>query len=584
MTMRVHRGPPGTPSCRARPSSPPSNQRRTAQGIQAVAAPDLEQSALARLATGSTGIGERTSADLSSLMVELGRALKGVSFYGLDSPSTQSITDRAWRAWQADLGRAGPLELSVGDETVSADGGTDRVSIEHLTELTLAFERVGLEQLRISADFGSASFTALIAALSPSAHDSGDIYKVPGLEANGIAAPESLPCERPPEQHLERHLENPSELWPTRENEPAREPAELASGANTADPARCESVLREALRQLDLATTAEAHLSVAGQVTEAAAKLASGNSLDAMREAIYLLSAHASGANGRSARTTQVAAETLRGLAKSETLDELIFRACASDPTESVRAAQALLQIGKQAVPAMLDHIEADPDGPRAAAISALVVALGEAGVPSLREAIRSGNPTRARTAIRIAGDLQAPALIPALRDHLFRAAFAKEAAKALVEIGNIAAAEALLEGTGCENAGTARISVFCLGTLGAPSTLRPLVERLHAARQQGDWRLLREILSSIGQFQGCDPPTAERIKSFICQPRLGWRRPSVELRLDAITALGQLSGPSVERALQEVVSGRAPRQHARLRERARRILKRREQILQRAV
>ena len=42
--------------------------------------------------------GERTSADLSSLLVELGRAWKAVSFYGPDDPITHGLIERACRA------------------------------------------------------------------------------------------------------------------------------------------------------------------------------------------------------------------------------------------------------------------------------------------------------------------------------------------------------------------------------------------------------------------------------------------------------------------------------------------------------
>ena len=62
---------------------------------------------------GQTGWSERTDADLSSLLSELSRVYKAAAFYGPDDPATTTFAERACRAWQSDLARAGPLELEV---------------------------------------------------------------------------------------------------------------------------------------------------------------------------------------------------------------------------------------------------------------------------------------------------------------------------------------------------------------------------------------------------------------------------------------------------------------------------------------
>jgi hypothetical protein len=212
------------------------------------------------------------------------------------------------------------------------------------------------------------------------------------------------------------------------------------------------------------------------------------------------------------------------------------------------------------------------------------LIALCEVTTPCLKAAIGGTNGRRARLAIRIACDLQTPALVAPLREHLCRPGPSpKDAARALVEIGNAVAVDALLAGVASEQLRVAEIAARSLGTLGAPHALSPLVERLHFAGRQRAWDLVREILASIGQFASCDPATAERLKSWICQPRLGRGRPHLDLRLEAVTVLGQLAGPSVDRTLRDIAKGKPPRPLRSVREHAQSTLERRAHFARRA-
>jgi hypothetical protein len=59
------------------------------------------------------GAAGRTPADVSALLVELGRALKAWSFYPPGHRARQELLDRASRAWAGELRRGGPLELEI---------------------------------------------------------------------------------------------------------------------------------------------------------------------------------------------------------------------------------------------------------------------------------------------------------------------------------------------------------------------------------------------------------------------------------------------------------------------------------------
>jgi hypothetical protein len=77
-----------------------------------------------------------------------------------------------------------------------------------------------------------------------------------------------------------------------------------------------------------------------------------------------------------------------------------------------------------------------------------VVFALGEDAAPAIAQALRSGTPRRQHAALKLAGEAQNPRLVPDLRDVLLGGApdAAREAAQALVRIGDVSALETLAE------------------------------------------------------------------------------------------------------------------------------------------
>jgi HEAT repeat protein len=281
------------------------------------------------------------------------------------------------------------------------------------------------------------------------------------------------------------------------------------------------------------------------------------------------------GEGGRSAVQARVARDALLDLAMGERLAALIDRACSTDTRASVQAAQVLLVVGEQAVPALLERLDAETGGAREGQLTGLVIALGECGVPALRAAMGSGSGSRARLGVKIAGDLQCPELVKPLRDLLCAkdGPLQKDAARALVEMGNSAALRALLEAVESRHDRTAEVAGFALGSLGEPRGLTALVRRLERATQERSWDLARQLLRAIGQFERGDRASARALLAWVQRGGPPWRRPDLDLKLEAVTALGQLAGEETTAALREIAGLRAP---ARLCERARRILDRR--------
>jgi hypothetical protein len=542
----------------------------------------------------ASGWTERTAADVSSLMVELGRLAKAVPFYGSGSAAARSLAERACRALRSDLARAGPLELEVSDRGLEASGISGQFGSDHLREAVRALRGVSVQRIRFTEVVSTEALLAFAEALDRIDREGRPASQL-GIEVDGEICVtlssnaeddsdsefdrETLATDRPVASlgsALLRGGARSAACSDASPEEPPREKPDVHSSPLVAPASGPEGErLLAGLRELDRCGDDDRYLQLAETVAEGARALCDDGLLDEAIRAMLVLGDHAVGGGGRSAIQATVARATLLELAISDRLRELIDRACSSDTRTSVRAAQLLLTLGEHAVPALIERLGIEREDARRAQLTGLLIALGEHAVPSLAGAIASGNGPRARLGIRIAGEMQCPALAKPLRDLLCAkdGPLQKEAARALAEMGNSAAVRALLEALESKHERTAAIAAFSLGTLAAPRSRSALVRRLERATQDRSWNLAREILQALGQFQVGDRATARALLAWVQRGGPPWRRPDLELKLEAVSTLGQLSGPETTQALREIAGARLS---ARLCERARRILDRR--------
>ncbi len=108
---------------------------------------------------------ERTAADLSSLLVEMSRALKALRYYAADHPSHRDAIDRAYLAWRVELDRLGAVELEVDDDGFRAVGIVGSVPDTHLKELADALFEHGVSRLRFDPELDRPSYQRLIELL-----------------------------------------------------------------------------------------------------------------------------------------------------------------------------------------------------------------------------------------------------------------------------------------------------------------------------------------------------------------------------------------------------------------------------------
>ena len=112
--------------------------------------------------------GERTLADLSSLLVELSRALKGLGFYAEGHPSRADLLDRAFLAWQIELGRAGPLELWTSESDFRISGLAGRLVHGHMQELARALLEHEVRRVCFTPQLAREAFHAFVELLQRS--------------------------------------------------------------------------------------------------------------------------------------------------------------------------------------------------------------------------------------------------------------------------------------------------------------------------------------------------------------------------------------------------------------------------------
>ncbi len=525
-----------------------------------------------------SGWGERTAADVSSLMVELGRVAKAIPFYGTDTDTAQTLGERACRALHADLARAGPLELEVGDEAFHLAGVPGSFGSDHLARAARGLERAGVQRIRFTEVVSTASLMSFIGSLA-GLEDGERPASQLGIEVDGEICfllssdddTDTLTTDELFASLGSSLLGGLADEAQASDPKPSIDQDPLASPASSPDAAR----LLGCLRELDRCSEDPVYVQLVQKVADATRILCDEGLREEAIRTMFVLADHVMGEGGRSGVQARVARSALLELAMGDRLGELIDRACSSDTGTSVRAAQLLLIVGEQAVPALVERLEIDLDTVRGGQLTGLLIALGEATVPTLTGAIASGNGVRARLGIRLAGELQCPGLVKPLRDLLCAkdGPLQKDAARALEEMGNSAALRALLEALDSKHDRTAEIAASALGSLGAPRSRSALVRRLERATQDRSWNLCREILRSIGQFQLGDRATARALLAWVQRGGPPWRRPDLELKLVAVTALGQLGGPESTRALGEIAGMRLS---SRLCERAKRILDRR--------
>lgn len=106
----------------------------------------------------------RTSSDVTALVAELGRVIKGRRFYGPGNPQLPRLFERALRAWQAELARHGEIEFRLtgtGLHVVGLPAG----AVGEFPTLVAMLRQRGFHSLRVEPPLDAEGFAALLEVL-----------------------------------------------------------------------------------------------------------------------------------------------------------------------------------------------------------------------------------------------------------------------------------------------------------------------------------------------------------------------------------------------------------------------------------
>jgi len=377
----------------------------------------------------------RTRADVTSLLLELARALRGFSFYGETHTQRRSLLDRAFRAVSGDLSRSGSIDLELSEAGFRVAGLPQAIQSDSvLGPLEVAMRTHGLSRVLIDPSLTRTALHGFFDLLG----QPGNRFDSPEGFARSLAARDSQGLRLNDFEHrhaeatpklsatpprasaslgsmlISNELEQPLEDVDSQQEKPTIDSAPLIAPAADDRGER----LRARLIELDRTVEDAAYQRRASDITIWALDLWDDELVDECYRALLVLADHAVGRGGRPEAQARTAAACFAELACGDRLGDLIRRATGPG-SAGIRAAQLLLQLGPAVVPALVDRICEEVDVDRSAPLHSLVLALGEASLPTLVAAIEGDDDRRAQIGIRLAGELQNLAILPALMNVL---------------------------------------------------------------------------------------------------------------------------------------------------------------------
>ncbi len=519
---------------------------------------------------GSAGASPRTAADTAALLLELERGLKAVHYYPDGSIERDDLLDRCHRAWDHDLGRYGPLRLEVRGTSFWFGAPATPVGPGRGEDLAREFAHHGLSALVFEPGLGAESLHALLRFLclepgDPTAtRQRAEIAEQPGIRLAEAESARSEGDETPPPDPMPPSADDtaPSEVFdetidPETTLTGLAPPPEAVPAPTPQESAAPHLEIDALLEELEDCDDDNAYRELGYELATLAARRVEDGAVDQGYAVLLCFARHASDDQKRSVEQRYVAERSVNRLCEGPLLGVLIDRAAAPEADTALRASEALLVLGSPAVGPLLRRVSGEPDRVTRGRLSGVVLAMGEEAATALLAELKSDDPARSKAALRLSGETQNPRLVPALRELLLRGASepATDAAKALVQIGDVAAYEALIEALQCPRPEVVRLATYALGRTGRPLVIAPLVGVLERALELDALDLAREAVRSLGRLGHADavPPLCRVMQrgGFFSRRRLR------ELKLAAIGSLRALPGDAAEGGLRAALGQR---------------------------
>lgn len=537
----------------------------------------------------TTSWATRTPADLSSLLLELARALRGLAFYGETDPGRGEFVDRAFRAFESELTRAGPIDLRIDPSGFRLEGLETPVSCSGvLGEVAQILERHQIERLRFEATLTRHALHALLDLLL----QQRGRFETPqhflraltartstGIEINDLLAEADVHRPKlsatPPRVSASLRPEI-ADVWatpppaieddtiPSEQEKPSLDHAPL----QRISPDDRGERLRLRLIELDGTLDDGGYASLATDIVRWSEELGAEGLADECYRALLVFADHAVGMGGRSERQARTALASFTTLANEERIDDLIDRACGASMDSGVRAAQLLLQLGNRAAPRVFERICQTQDQERIGPLQSLILAFGNASLPTLSAAIDGQDDHRARVGIRLAGELQSPTILPVL----LRAVSAPDLGRRLETLRALsflpgedskAALEAALDSDLDEIVVAA---TSALATTDGQDAVPTLLDVLEASVHRSRTSLCCELIQILGTL--ADERSVPRLAAILERKPLIRRAHWHAIQLSAADALANLPTKEAKRALEKASKHAATPVRARAKKR----------------
>jgi hypothetical protein len=512
----------------------------------------------------------RTASDVASVLVELGRALKAHRFYPRGDPRLGEILQRGWRALRAELARSGPLELEVREGSVRFGGASLGRGV--LDELACELAARDLVRLRFSGAPEAADLTALVEVLTVDPDrlartgGAGRVLEqrtggrvAAGADARALNASRATATAHaaPPEGEL---------AFVTDAGETVEEDLELEVldsetplGEIELD-AEEESPFQALLVEFEECEGNAPYARLGERILSLARERAQNGSLEEGYRAIVTFCAHAGDERKRNPHHRETANLLLGQLVRGAHLADLLRRAGDASPETSLPAAQVLLHRGEAVAGDLLQAVHAEPDAGRRERLAGVLVSLGERAAQPILEALDASDPRLARSAVRLAGELQNPRSVPRLEQLLAQgpAALRPEVARALARLGAPEAFQALARAVESPTPDVANAAALALAATGEKRALAPLVRSLRRALARGEVESARELIRALGRLGRAE--AAPELAELLRQRSLFQRARLRELQAAAAAALAKLPGDVAYGALAQAARSRDER------------------------
>lgn len=553
------------------------------------------------------GWGCRTVNDATSLLLELARAHRGFGFYDETSSQREALCDRAYRALSSEIHRAGPVEFLVETNGLRLQEFIQCVETHGvLGEFEAALRRHGLIRLHFDESLAPTALHGLFDQLVRSPErfgtDADFARTLAARDTSGISLNEDKldsACEvRSLNETPLRAAATAGSNWTeeaqtkrTQTRVPVPSPAPSCASQDTDDtdtiptpdsnaphgidadplasPSRADrgERLRARLIELDLTHDDETYRARASEIVVWAEELSNEGFLDDCYRAEVILADHAVGHGGRAEAQARVAAASFSALAEGPRLADLVERAACSD-AHPVRPAQMLLQLGDAAAPVILQRLFREDGGPRTEALEALMMTLGESALPPIVEAIRAQDDRCAQIAIRLAGRIQSPMVLPTLIDALQSSALGRrvDAIHALSFLPGEASKQALESALQSDLEEIAVAASQAVATNDGIDAVPTLLDALDVSLRSYRTQLSRSLIEVLGRLG--DERAVPRLSAALERKPMLRRAHWHAAQLAAVDALAVLPTKEARRSIERAALYGAPPIQARARAR----------------